>query len=943
MIYLRPSRRIKSAESDDRIIISDSLLDEYLDRLISLNADKRPFNLHLEASNGVVLDEQSTTATELSLRVYTHDGVDITSLVKTLSPSWQIEGKEVGQGLSYTAQSAKLKSWHTKITVMTTVARILDAMGKLDKLEQGVRRVLEEQEVKTSIELRKDSILLQHIPTTELIRQSLKEDRQFIASVKGDKGDAGQDAAPMRPNLLRGLMGAEKLTASALGSANVHTRLGIKPFLELGKRYVLSADFELTEGTANAVSLGLLTTSGTFLSEAKNPLNGTKTRVSLQISLDASANLEEIVDVLGYAGERGKTRGNIAKYYNIKLEEVTSDTDKASAYLPHPDDLKGADGKSVSLEDLKIKWEGDRLNIAGYKSDSLTGSAGKDAVPVRPNLFDFACLSEAHQKIGLSFDDLAAKRKLSPLSVTIRQTSDTSRLCTGVALQFDINVRRAQKESGKFTRRPTLRIMRGDAVLLVSNGAYISEQAGTYHYEVVRSISKAIAQHEQGFYVHAWITDYGAGLLDCEVSNIKIEYLYEGEPQQCSIYTPKPSDMIPLSPRIIDGRWYIADTLTRKYTDSGIKALGVDGKSVTAQEVTATLKGDSAFLASVKGDKGDRGVRGLKGEDGKSPTPEEVAGVINTPAWQALLADQTARKVTDSDAHLAKIREGMAMHDQLDNVAQIGQQAITLAQSVASEEYQSHIINQTLVQMDDKTKKLIQKYATRSIPSRITPQAGRFNIVRVPNFDDPELTPPIAVGATISLNVFIAPPVGSGCVYGAKTADEHGYFFLLQSSNYIFTTDAQPLGTEVKVYYNSEMCATENLTVRLERAESHWIFLNYYDFGAGVQAKYTKTRLQSHYSNNSQSQSLEYAPFQYLSGTKRDVYLPLPITGLTIKVWANFWVGDVTVRATNGVSLHDTSRGEANNVGNTGVTIPKGHIGEFVCLGDIWLYTDLSR
>lgn len=728
MIYLRPSRRIKSAELSDRIVISDSLLDEYLDRLISLNADKRPFNLHLEASNGVVLDEQSTTATELSLRVYTHDGVDITSLVKTLSPSWEIEGKEVGQGLSYTAQATRLKSWHTKITVTTTVARILDAMGKLDKLEQGVRRVLEEQEVKTSIELRKDSILLQHIPTTELIRQSLKEDRQFIASVKGDKGDAGQDAAPVRPNLIRR---GESLYPNMGNAAD-------------------SVEVTYKEGVYRITKRGKMWRSITMYTRPLLPQKSTKTRLASWRVVGAS--------------------------------------------------------RPELLNEHQIKSKGGRYYTVGNTN---------------------------HEE------------------------------------QW------------------------------VRGGVYANPFSG-----------------EENHWIDGdWM----------EFTDLKVELVEEGEPIEPTAYIP-----------------HVADLKGDSVTALQVVA-ELNKTDIFALSVRDALKQDTSFLASVKGDKGDRGLRGLKGEDGKSPTPQEVAGVINTPDWQALLADQTARKVTASDAHLAKIREGMATHDQLDNVAQIGQQAITLAQSVASEEYQSHIINQTLIQMDDKTQKLIQKYATRSIPSRITPQAGRFNIVRVPNFDDPELTPPIAVGATISLNVFIAPPVGSGCVYGAKTADEHGYFFLLQSSNYIFTTDAQPLGTEVKVYYNSEMCATENLTVRLERAESHWIFLNYYDFGAGVQAKYTKTRLQSHYSNNSQSQSLEYAPFQYLSGTKRDVYLPLPITGLTIKVWANFWVGDVTVRATNGVSLHDTSRGEANNVGNTGVTIPKGHIGEFVCLGDIWLYTDLSR
>ena len=61
---------------------------------------------------------------------------------------------------------------------------------------------------------------------------------------------------------------------------------------------------------------------------------------------------------------------------------------------------------------------------------------------------------------------------------------------------------------------------------------------------------------------------------------------------------------------------------------------GADGKSVTVSEVTTSLKQDSAFLASVKGERGERGVQGIKGADGTSVTPQD--------AVTALLRDQAS-------------------------------------------------------------------------------------------------------------------------------------------------------------------------------------------------------------------------------------------------------------------------------------------------------------
>ena len=180
------------------------------------------------------------------------------------------------------------------------------------------------------------------------ISDKLAKNQAFILATKGEKGDS---ADPIRSNLLKGFYGVEIKTLSAMGTNNTHTKIGISRYLEAGKMYAISADVEMMEGSANAITLVLLSGSD-IVAEGKTTISGTKTRASFTFSVPAGANLEE-VNILGYAGERGKTSGNLARYYNIKLEEVNSDTDKASAYLPHTDDLKVP--LSSVVEDLKAQ------------------------------------------------------------------------------------------------------------------------------------------------------------------------------------------------------------------------------------------------------------------------------------------------------------------------------------------------------------------------------------------------------------------------------------------------------------------------------------------------------------------------------------------------------------------------------------------------------------
>lgn len=674
MIYLRPSRRIKDTEPAGNIVISESLLDEHLSHIAYFVGDKRPFALRIEASNGVVLDEHSTTATELSVRIYTREGVDVTEFVHGLKPSWQISGQEVGKGLSYTVQASSLKSWHTKIIVTTTAARILDAMGKLQSKSPEEQRLLERLTIDASIEVRRDFVLLQRIPTAELIRDTLKLDREFIAATTGKQGDPGKDAAPIRPNLLKGYIDrVVTLDARNNGTSsdNYNYNWLVGPmWLKDGVAYVVSADFEWTDGEKpDGVSLLMYKRDNNHLYSHLSLDGRTKARVSIYIP----AGVHNTVGIAGYAGRAGKTRGVAARYSNIKLEEVQEgETRESTTYLPHTDDLKGEPGKSVTPQEV----------VSALNTASFRGS------------------------------------------------------------------------------------------------------------------------------------------------------------------------------------------------------------------IRDTLKADATFVAATKG------------EPGKSVTPQEVANTINTTAWQNQIASAAASNIIQTPTLSDKIRE--------------------------------------MVQPD--TTELIKRHSSRTMSHDILSKNGDKYRIIVPAFALFE--PEVEDGAAVSLHVSIRQPIGS-CT-NPNNHDERGYFFVVESWEPIYTTSAEKLCDkkgEIKVYYDSEQCAESLLSIKLERSNGHWIFVNYYDFAASIQAECTQIVPQSHYSNKSQDEMLSYAPLQYLSGTKRNAVLPAGRVGLVIRVWANKWVGDVRVYTEVGESLYNTSHSSGDNVGREGVLIPAGHIGEFICLNEekIWLFTDLSR
>ena len=739
MIYLRPSRRIKDTESAGNIVISESLLDEHLSHIAYFAGDKRPFALRIEASNGVVLDEHSTTATELSVRIYTREGVDVTEFIGSLKPSWQIGSEEVEKGLSYTVQASILKNWHTKIIVTTTAARILDAMGKLQSKSPEEQRLLERLTIDASIEVRRDFVLMKRIPTAELIRDTLKLDKEFIAATTGKQGAPGKDAAPIRPNLLKGYMGYVvniEARNSGQNTDNYNYRMLVDgKWLEDGKSYVVSADFELLDGKKpQNVSLLLYKKEPPHVLSHTKLNGGTKGRVSIYIP----AGVHNAKGIAGYAGYAGETRGVAARYSNIKLEEVQEgETRESTTYLPHTEDLKGEPGKSVTLGEVTATLKNDTEFIR-----AVTGPQG---------------------------------------------------------VQGPRGIQGPQGAKGA----------QGD----------------------------------------------------------------KGEP----------------------------------------------GKSVTLGEVTATLKNDTEFIRSVTGPQGVQGPRGIqgpqgakgaegkkgdKGEPGKSPSPKEVADTINTTAWQNQIASAAASNIIQTPTLSDKIRE--------------------------------------MVQPD--TTELIKRHSSRTMSHDILSKNGDKYRIIVPAFALFE--PEVEDGAAVSLHVSIRQPIGS-CTT-PDNHDERGYFFVVESWEAIYTTSAEKLCNkrgQVKVYYDSEQCAESLLSIKLERSNDHWIFVNYYDFAASIQADCTQIVPQSHYSNKSQDEMLSYAPLQYLSGRKRNAVLPTGRVGIVIKVWANKWVGDVRVRTELGESLYNTSDSTGGNIGSDGALIPAGHIGEFICINEekIWLFTDLSR
>ena len=690
MIYLHPSLGISNAPSTPPRITDPS----YIDRIYEfVGVQKAQFSLVIEASNGTVLDDIKET--RLTAHLFDAEGRELTEHLTALSPYWEEHNEawtEVGRGWSYLVNDTSrflrlLRVRVSQLDIMTALGATIDAETK-----KTLAGIMVQQEVKIT----SSSSIYNRIPSADLIHQQLVNDAKFRELVKGDKGDAGKDTAPIRPNLLEGFMGQVvdiDARNSGQNTDNYNYRILIDgKWLEDGKAYIASADFEfVNDKKTQNVSLLIYKKEPPHVLSHTNLNGNTKGRVSIYIP----AGVHNAKGIAGYAGYAGETRGVAARYSNIKLEEVQEgETKESTTYLPHINDLKGEPGKSISIEDLGITWQGDKLVVAGKASQSLIGPTGP---------------------------------------------------------------------------------------------------------------------------------------------------------------------------------------------------AGVQG-----------IRGPQG----IQGPKGAEGKPGAKGEPGKSVTPQEVADTINTAAWQNQIASAAASNIIKTPTLSDKLRE--------------------------------------LVQPD--TTELIKRHSSRTMRHDILSKNGDKYRIIVPAFALFE--PEVEDGAAVSLQVSIRQPIGS-CTT-PNNHDERGYFFVVESWEPIYTTSAEKLCNkrgEVKVYYDSEQCAESLLSVKLERSNDHWVFVNYYDFAASIQAECTQIVPQSHYSNKSQDEMLSYAPLQYLSGKKRNAVLPTGRVGIVIRVWANKWVGDVRVRTELGESLYNTSDSTGGNIGSDGALIPAGHIGEFMCINEekIWLYTDLSR
>ena len=752
MIYLHPSLGISNAPSTPPRITDPS----YIDRIYEfVGVQKAQFSLVIEASNGTVLDDIKET--RLTAHLFDAEGRELTEHLTALSPYWEEHNEawtEVGRGWSYLVNDTSrflrlLRVRVSQLDIMTALGATIDAETK-----KTLAGIMVQQEVKIT----SSSSIYNRIPSADLIHQQLVNDAKFRELVKGDKGDAGKDTAPIRPNLLEGFMGQVvdiDARNSGQNTDNYNYRILIDgKWLEDGKAYIASADFEfVNDKKTQNVSLLIYKKEPPHVLSHTNLNGNTKGRVSIYIP----AGVHNAKGIAGYAGYAGETRGVAARYSNIKLEEVQEgETKESTTYLPHINDLKGEPGKSISIEDLGITWQGDKLVVAGKASQSLIGPTGPAGVQGIRGPQGIQGPKGAEGKPG------------------------------------------AKGEPGK-----------------------------------------SISIEDLGI---TWQGD---------------KLVVAGKASQSLIGPTGPA--------------------------------GVQG-----------IRGPQG----IQGPKGAEGKPGAKGEPGKSVTPQEVADTINTAAWQNQIASAAASNIIKTPTLSDKLRE--------------------------------------LVQPD--TTELIKRHSSRTMRHDILSKNGDKYRIIVPAFALFE--PEVEDGAAVSLQVSIRQPIGS-CTT-PNNHDERGYFFVVESWEPIYTTSAEKLCNkrgEVKVYYDSEQCAESLLSVKLERSNDHWVFVNYYDFAASIQAECTQIVPQSHYSNKSQDEMLSYAPLQYLSGKKRNAVLPTGRVGIVIRVWANKWVGDVRVRTELGESLYNTSDSTGGNIGSDGALIPAGHIGEFMCINEekIWLYTDLSR
>mgnify|MGYP000946040739 FL=1 len=198
MIYLHPSLGISNAPSTPPRITDPS----YIDRIYEfVGGNKAQFSVVIEASNGTVLDDIKET--RLTAHLFDAEGRELTEHLTALSPYWEEHNEtwtEVGRGGSYLVNDNSrflrlLRVRVSQLDIMTALGATIDAETK-----KTLAGIMVQQEVKIT----SSSSIYNRIPSADLIHQQLVNDAKFRELVKGDKGDAGKDTAPIRPNLLEG-------------------------------------------------------------------------------------------------------------------------------------------------------------------------------------------------------------------------------------------------------------------------------------------------------------------------------------------------------------------------------------------------------------------------------------------------------------------------------------------------------------------------------------------------------------------------------------------------------------------------------------------------------------------------------------------------------------------------------------------------------------------
>ncbi len=142
MIYLRPSRRITSPGEGDPLLAGIDILDEYMR---GLQRARTPFTLVIESEHGSDLDEDGVRETVLHLRIYGHDGNDLTDLLPAdFAPEWYQGDTQVGVGMSLALTWQDVKTYSTTYSVTLTAWRIYEALPTQAPIEPGIQRLLRE-------------------------------------------------------------------------------------------------------------------------------------------------------------------------------------------------------------------------------------------------------------------------------------------------------------------------------------------------------------------------------------------------------------------------------------------------------------------------------------------------------------------------------------------------------------------------------------------------------------------------------------------------------------------------------------------------------------------------------------------------------------------------------------------------------------------------------